>query len=184
MTPAANELDHVQRGAWINLLLPGAGLVLCGATMAGLVVGVVFAVSANIALVATLLFPDDFGPGPRALAIGVAGGVYLGGQIRYAQTVRGLQRAAAVRERRERLGRTQRLLASGDVAGALQAIAPLTEANPDDLVAAYRLAQVLMAAGNGHAARVAWKRVKQLDRHRLYAQQVAEAEQHLRSALG
>lgn len=169
-------------GAWpavVNLLLPGGGLILLGELSSGLLVGVAFAACANFALLAVLLFPDDFGPSLHALGIGVAGGGYVGAQIRMAQTVRGLRERVMTLERRRVLWTVRGLCERGEYSAALQVITPLSRRVPDDVLVAYRVAQILSEAGTVHAARAAWQRVRQLDRHGVYREQVRKFESQL-----
>lgn|GEM_PF-1150413 len=169
----------MSRATWCNLLLPGSGLILCQELWSGLLVGLVFAFSANFAVAAIWLFPDDFGGGWRELLVGMAGGSYAGAQLRLRHEIR-VRRAAGVAERRRQaLAQAQERLAAGDAAGALaclEVLAPLAE---KDLLVAYRLAQALTAAGRVAEARAAWRLVRRLDRHGLYRRQAEENERRL-----
>lgn len=168
--------------AWpsaVNLLLPGGGLILLGEVASGLLVGIAFAACANFALLAVLLFPDDFGRSLEALGIGVAGGSYFGAQLRMAQTVRGLRERALTAERRRILWTVRGLCARGQYGEALKVISPLSTREPDDVLVAYRVAQILSEAGTVHAARAAWQRVRELDRHGVYRQQARTFEAQL-----
>ncbi len=164
---------------WVNLVLPGAGLVLCGAIASGLMVGLLVAAGANLALAALLLFPDDFSRTVQAVIIGLAVGSYFGAQLRLSQTQRQIRAQAAGEARRRTLRRTSELLANGEPAAALEALRPLADRAHDDLLVAYRMAQTLTVAGDVLAARVAWQRVRQLDRHGIYRDQVRENERAL-----
>lgn len=179
MVPNLPEAPAARWAPWLNLVLPGGGLVLLGSPWAGWLVGVVCAACANLAVVATLLLPDEFPPAVRNLVLGLAGGCYVGAQVRLRQTRRA-QRARAERAwRRAVLAETQRWLSHGEAERALAAIAPLAERAGEDVLVAYRLAQALTAAGRVGAARAAWRRVRALDRHGLYRAQVLENERRL-----
>ncbi|MFQ5806174.1 MAG: hypothetical protein ACE5I3_06980 [Phycisphaerae bacterium] len=164
----------VASGRLINLLVPGGGLILIGSETMGVLVALLFTAAATFAIAAVLLFPDDVLPTWRGLGIGVAIGTYLGAQIRYAQTVRSQREQAAEERRRVALEHARRALLAGRVDDAWQALQPLVERAESDLVLAYRLAQVLTARGDVAGARAAWRRVRRLDRHRLYRQEVVE----------
>ena len=164
---------------WANLVLPGAGLILVGAVSSGVLVGLLFAVCANMAVAATLLFPDDFPWSTRMLIIGFAGGSYLGAQLRFAQTVRSAREAEHAAWRRAVLTEVQALLQRGAAGEALEVLSPLSRRDPEDVLVAYRLAQVLTATGNKHAARAAWRQLRRLDQHGLYRQQLLENEPRL-----
>jgi tetratricopeptide (TPR) repeat protein len=172
MTAAAPQ-PAARRATWLNLLLPGGGLILVGAVPSGLLVGLVFAACANFALAAALLFPDDFPPAAQLAGIVLAAAAYLYAQARLAQAVRDLRRQAAAALRRRVLAETQELLARGDHARALAALSAIADQAGADFLVAYRLAQALTAAGNTAAARRAWLRVRELDPHGIYKPQVA-----------
>jgi hypothetical protein len=158
----------------INLLVPGAGMILAGSVITGLLAGLLFAACANFAVVAVLLFPDDFSGTMQALAIGLAAGAYFGAQVRLAAQIRARRAAAAASFRRRVLSQSQELLVRGEAAGAVDALQPLVAEAGHDLLVAYRLAQALTAAGDAPAARAAWQRVRELDRHGLYKRQIQE----------
>lgn len=179
MHSAEDEPVHARWAPWVNLLLPGAGLVLIGACWSGLATGLVFAACTNLALASVLLFPDDFSSAIRMLLIGFAGGSYVGAQLRYAQAMRGIRAAELAALRRRVLAETQSLLKSGQPARALEVLSPLARRLPDDLLVAYRLAQVLTETGNKRAARVAWRQLRTLDRHGIYRQEALRNERDL-----
>jgi hypothetical protein len=163
----------------INLVVPGGGLILIGHELLGVLIAILFTITTGYALAATLLFPDDTSAIWRGLGIGVAIGTYLGAQIRYAQTVRYQADQAFGDLRRDALGDARCALREGrteDAWNALQPVVPLAET---DLLVAYRVAQVLTARGDGLAALHAWRRVRRLDRHRIYRDEVHAHEQIL-----
>jgi hypothetical protein len=166
-------------GQLVNLVVPGGGLILSGNALLGVLIAALFTLTANFALLASLLFPDDFSATRRGLGIGVAIGTYVGAQIRYAQSLRSQRRQAADTLRHNVLGAVRSALLAGRVDDAWQAIQPLINQVNDDLVVAYRVAQVLTAREGGEAALAAWERVRRLDRHRVYRQQVADNERAL-----
>lgn len=169
---ASVEPSRAARGwaPWVNLLLPGGGMILLGSAASGLLGGLLFAVCANFALLAVLLFPDDFSGTAQALAIGVAAGAYVGAQVRFVACARKLREQTAASFRRRLLWQSQELLARGEAGRAVEVLRPLADQAGDDLLVAYRLAQALTAAGDVPAARAAWRQVRQLDRHGLYRQ--------------
>ncbi len=174
MTPRADRW-----APWLNLLLPGGGLILCGYATQGLVGGLVFAACANFALAAVLLFPDDFAAPVRAAAIALAACGYVGlqwGQLR-AEYAR--QRRDAAERRARTLRAVQKFLAAGDSGSARSALESLAQEWPDDLHVAYRLAEVLSAAGDVVAARAAWRHLRTLDRDGIYRSQWRAAERVL-----
>lgn len=154
--------------ACLNLLVPGGGIVLLGWVWTGLVVGLLFTICANYALWATLLVPDEFPSWAQGLGIGLAGGTYLGAQLRLAQAVRSQQQQRQATLRRQALLAARDGLRRGDFTVALAALEPLRELASRDLLVAYRLAQVYTALQDVDAARAAWRQVRALDRHGVY----------------
>lgn len=175
--------DHEQSFArWINLLVPGGGLIAIGEVWTGVVVALFFAVSANAAIAARLLLPDEFSPWLAGLCIGVAAGTYIGAQFRLAHTVRERRRAAEQEQRRAALTAVCDRLERGDGDGALEALEPLRSAGGQDLLVAFRLAQVLTLKRDVSPALEAWQQVRILDRHHVYRRQIANGECVLRGA--
>ena len=174
MAAAMSDRPECRRAVWVNRLLPGGGLILLGAPWSGWLVGLAFAACAEFALAASLLFPDDFSWAQRALGSALTAGIYAGAQCRLAQTLRGARRDRDAAQRRQVLAEVQELLARGEHQQALAAIRPLAAQTATDLLLAYRLAQTLTAAGDVTAARAAWHRVRELDWHGVYKQQVRE----------
>ena len=156
----------------LNLLVPGAGLIVRGAVGSGLLCGLLFAVCANFTLAACLLFPDELSPAGRAVAILLTGTVYVLIQVRMAQTTGLASRRTKEQLRRERLLRVQECLGREDVAGALEAIEPLMDRAATDLLVAFRVAEVLTMADDRDGARVAWANVRALDKHGIYRAQM------------
>jgi hypothetical protein len=171
-------------GPLVNLVLPGGGLILSGAIASGLLVGLAFTACASFALLAVLLFPDDFSRTLQALGIGAAAGSYVGAQIRFVQTRREARVQAALARRRRALWEVRSLLESGAHGQALESVAALAREWPDDLLVAYRLAQVLTEAGAPAAAQAAWGHVRALDRHGIYREQIRAGEQRVAQRAG
>ena len=165
--------------AGLNLLVPGAGIILLGRVWMGLIVGLLFVLCANFALWSVLLVPDEFLPWMRGLGIGLAGGSYVGAQIRLAQTVRGEKQRCRAEARRAALAAAQDLTRQGAFAAALRALQPVRDSAEHDLLIAYRLAQVHTGMQDVEAAEAAWRRVRVLDRHGIYREETHAAEQTL-----
>jgi hypothetical protein len=70
---------------WINLVVPGSGLILIGWPWVGWLIGLMFVLSLNVALATTLLIPDEYPGWIGGLAIGLSGGTWLGAQLRLRQ---------------------------------------------------------------------------------------------------
>ncbi|MGD8453684.1 MAG: hypothetical protein PVJ57_17870 [Phycisphaerae bacterium] len=156
----------------LNLLIPGAGLVLRSNPWGGLVIGLLFVACANFTLWALLLVPDEFPPWQHGLGIGLTGGVYLGAQIRLAQTVRGRRRSEQTTLRRAALHAARQLIEAGRYPQAQLVLAPVRRFAETDLLVAYRMAQVYTGLRDVDAALAAWQTVRRLDRHHLYSDQL------------
>lgn len=164
---------------WVNLLIPGGGLITIGRVWLGLIIALLFALLANCALAFSLLFPDDVPAWAGGLATGLAGGTYLGAQLRFAQTVRSRRRETATAHRRQALQAARACLAAGQYGQAWEAIRPLAAQADRDLLVAYRVAQVLTAKRDVNAALDAWHLVRRLDRHHIYREQIVSNERTL-----
>jgi hypothetical protein len=156
----------------LNLVVPGAGLIVRGAVGSGLLCGLLFAACANLTLAACLLFPDEMSASGRTLALVITGVVYVLVQVRMAQITGLAARRTKEQFRRERLLRVQECLRREDVAGALEAIEPLMDSAGTDLLVAFRVAEVLTLADDQEGARAAWANVRALDRHGIYRAQM------------
>ncbi len=174
-----SRFDDLNVVGLVNLVIPGGGLVLRGAVVAGVMIGVVFALCANLALWATLLIPDDFSPWKSGLAIGLAGGTYVGAQIRLRYTVRRQEREAGAGQRRAALEAVRQHLERKDYAAAWEAIRPVLGCVESDLLVARRCAQILSGLNKIEAAWEAWGRVRRLDRHQIYREETRSNEQML-----
>lgn len=179
---------NVERAAatarWVNLLIPGGGLILVGSLWWGLMFAVLFTAAANFAVAGSLLFPDDISPGLGDLSLALAGGCYLGAQLALRRTVVRRRRQLAASLRRQVLRDVRGYLDSGCPELAKDALRPLAELAHHDLLVAYRFAQVLTAVQDVCAARAAWQHVRTLDRHHIYRREFEAAEHALRAATG
>ncbi len=108
----------------------------------------------------------------QALGIGFAAGSYFGAQLRLARNMRRSRTEDAAARRRRILAETLALMQRGEYARAQEVLSPLSREAPDDLLVAYRVAQVLTETGPPPAAQAAWKRLRALDRHGIYKEQL------------
>ena len=171
---------HTQAGLWpLNLLVPGAGLIVAGSPLAGSVLAILFTLCACGAIAANYLFPDDFSQRWRLLLAGAAGGVWVGTQLRLAQVLREGHFQAQLAERRTALRQAHQLLAAEKYDEAWQAISRIAHLAHSDLLVAYRMAQIATARGDVAAARAAWHHVRKLDTHRVYHPEYVQARELL-----
>ncbi|MFH1745483.1 MAG: hypothetical protein ABIG44_00400 [Planctomycetota bacterium] len=167
-----SESRLISLAAVVNLLIPGAGIIILQRIWTGLLVGLAFIVCANYALWVTLLVPYDFAPWARGLSIGLAGGAYVGAQIRLAYTAHSRQHQLASALRHETLAAVQDCLRRGDFLAAAQALEPLREQHKNDLFIAYRAAQIASGLKEPDAIKSAWRQVQKLDKHHIYRAEV------------
>lgn len=168
------RIDRVV-GWVLNLMAPGAGLAWLGRSLLGASIAILFSVAATYAAAAYLLYPGEGSRFWRGLALGVGIGTYFGAQFRFAQTLRSHADALDQLERRAALRAVHESLQAGDYDGAYAALVPIRERAEGDLLVAVRFAQVLDGRGDARAARRAWLRVRELDRHGLYRQATRRA---------
>lgn len=161
----------------INLLVPGGGLILLGRPWLGLTLALLFAALGNFALAALLVFPDDVASWLTGLTLGASAGTYAAAQFRIWSTVRKIGIERQQEQRRAVLGAVQRHMRDGAYERALDEIRGVGGLAERDLLLAYRLAQILTGTGDREAAARAWRRVRELDRHKIYRK---ELEAHRR----
>jgi hypothetical protein len=164
----------------LNLLAPGVGQALIGRPVTACVLALSFALSANGAVAATLLVPDDVPAWLQNLCIGAAAIVYVVAQGLLAHSLRIERRRTNDDRRRTALRRVRELLTEGRTTEALSAVQRLSAGSSDDLLAALWTARVCTAAADRDAARRAWARVRELDRRHIYSRELALAEAALR----
>jgi uncharacterized membrane protein len=180
--PTDHHPRHATFGQWVNLFVPGGGLIALGSAWTGALLGLVFIACLNLALAATLIFPDDVPLRWRRLSILGAALVYIGAQLRYAHVLKARRRQGEHRERHEALRLAREHLAAAQPAEALEALRSLREQADADLLIAVRFAQAHTALGEASAAFAAWRRVERLDDHYLYRGERLEAERRLAHA--
>jgi len=164
----------------VNLLVPGSGLILHGDVLTGLVFCLLLTIVANLYLAGWLLIPDEVPPRWRLTALIVAAGTYALAQLRCAHRLRRERRHRELLQRREVLAAVQRLLIQDQPARAWELLQPLAGLAEDDLLVAWRVAQVLTAKRDVEAALAAWQRLRRLDRHHLYRTEREHSERLLR----
>lgn len=165
--PTTNAIGPPAPAIWVNLFIPGGGLVLVGRARMGIVLALAFAISANTALVSRLILPDDVPNWLQNLAIILACVLYIAANGLLLSAARpGGQRAKAA-ARNASLREIERLVAAGEFKTALRLIEVNRRLVEGDLHLAFRRAQLLTEVGDDAAA-LAWKQLGSLDRHGIY----------------
>lgn len=184
----------VRRACRLNYVVPGAGLILLGNAVYGLILGVLFILGANAAVTLTVLFPDQlrvwgpdyagWTPWAQGIAFGITIGAYLRAQWRF-RTVVGEQQQAEQRAQRDQaLATAAAALQADDPAAAVLALEPIAAASPDDLAVVVRLADAYTAAGRYHQAMQQWEHVRSLDSHGIYRERRKAQERRIAAARG
>jgi hypothetical protein len=157
----------VRFSQWINWIVPGAGMVAMSRLANGCIVAAIFAASANFAIYSVYIAPGNVGDWIAGLTIGVAGGTYLGAQLRLQTIIRQERASRASRQRREILTSVNKLIERQAYDEARREIERLSDVLDADLLVAYRYAQILTHLEDAGLAE-AWSRVQRLDRHKIY----------------
>ncbi|MGE3181159.1 MAG: hypothetical protein AB7N71_05970 [Phycisphaerae bacterium] len=158
----------------INLFLPGGGLILSGRVLAGLTTGLLFVAAAALAIDGNLIAPHRT---PRTLAlltIGLTIGLYIAAQIRMSRAAREARDETRIARRRAEMIEAHRALDAEDFPRAKELLLDLQRENPADLHVAYRLAQLAIHTESPETAREAWRRLRMLDKHRIYKSEIAD----------
>jgi hypothetical protein len=159
----------------LNLFVPGGGLIVAGRLGWGAFIGLLFLLSANAWIYAALIAPDDFSALARAVLLLSAAGAYAAAQVGLIQAIRDLRNDRAVHARRGVIASAERWLAgNGDGTPSAEDLTHLAALARDDLLAAYRHAQILGKLCDPATAD-AWRHVARLDKHQIYRAQVERA---------
>lgn len=163
----------------VNLLIPGSAIILVGGPLFGALLAVLFAAAASFAIWALWIIPDSVAPWMTGVALATAAGAFVAAQLQLAQSLRRrtLQRSADARRRI--LEAVCRSIDAGAYQDALAALQPLDRAAHGDLLIAYRIAQVLTLARNVSGARAAWRRLRAIDIHHIYRDEIESYERLL-----
>ncbi len=160
---------------WLNVIVPGAGLIALQRERPGVAVAAVFAVAAQVALAGLLLVPAMITRDAVTAAALVAAGAWLVGQVLL------LGRMGQVQDAQERLMASARVEQARDafLAGEwAEALALLrAAATYDDELADlnWLSAQVHTAVDTSDKARRQWRRLAQVDRAGRYESDIRRA---------
>lgn len=159
---------QVNAARWVNLAVPGAGLLLLGHGFTGAASLLLFTAAGHGVLWSLYITPDDWSPwAPAALGAATAA-CYVASQLLTSQAVRAAKRTLQRTQRRQLIAASQQLRDEGDLREALARLEPLQPSQTPDLLLAVRHAQLLLASHDWAGARRAWERVRRMDRHRIY----------------
>jgi hypothetical protein len=173
---------RLPRWSWpLNVVVPGTGLILHGASLLGVALGLLYLALLNATVAGLVLFPDDLTGWTQVLPVLT---VAVWGLSQYALALSGRRRQSRARAslRRAALARARERLGQGAPDEALAALDPIANLAASDLTVAYRFAQARMAMRDLAAAEQAWALVRKLDRHGIYRSERERCEQMVRLA--
>lgn len=151
----------------LNLLVPGAGLACAGSVAVGMALGVAYIACLNGAILSFGVIPDEFSRSGRTLLVLATALLFISAQGLLPTALRSeAQRRSSVR-RKQAIADAQAAAAAGRLAEAEAILAELVAAQPGDLLAAHRYATILTAQAAPEAV-AAWRRLRELDRHRIF----------------
>ena len=168
-----------QAAIWVNVLIPGAGLIILRREWLGSTVALLFGMLAGSGIWGCLITPASVGAWTVGLMLTGAALIWLGGQVL-------LRRQLAVFNDPSRAREVERLrqqaadsASAGNYTEALSMLRLALSLNDEDLDTLVQQADLLTALGRFREARRAWRQVEWLDRRRHYRRRVVEALQHL-----
>lgn len=179
---AAMDANRIAIARLLNLVVPGAGLILVGRVLIGWALALAFAITANLAVFVLYIIPAEVNNGVRAAFIGSAAVLYIAAQGLFATAARYGFQAAVDTRLRSALVAANRFIADGDLRAALRALQDLPPPLESDLLVVLRVAQVLTALGDHSAAQAACERLRQLDRHGLCRADLAQMSRERQAA--
>ena len=160
---------------WLNIIVPGAGLILLRREWLGLVLAMLFCLFAQIGLWGLFIVPASIPGWITAGALAGAGLTWIGAQ--YTLVIR-LRRAFGPGTAREveRLCRlAEEAIAAADYTKAEELLLVAMTLNDEAPRVNVHWAQLMTAMGRFRHARQAWNRVVQLSRTSTEQRQAAEA---------
>ncbi len=168
MGPSDAESRRSHAGIRIlNLVAPGAGLACAGSVAVGVALGVAYIACLNGAILAFGVIPDEFSRSARILLVVAAALLFVSAQGLLPTALQREEQRRSSDRRRQALADAQAAAAAGRLDEAEVILAELVASQPADLLAAQRLAAILTAQASPGAA-AAWRRLRELDRHRIF----------------
>ena len=157
-----------------NLIVPGAGLIVLRREWLGFTLAVLFGIVAQIVILGLWIVPHDIPRWVWLAAVMVTIGVWLFAQWRLLIRVRDENSPDFVQELEELRSLAEVALQKEDFDEARRVLLVALKINDEDLAVQVLWARLMGLTEQGKPARVAWKRVKYLDRDDIYASEVAK----------
>jgi tetratricopeptide (TPR) repeat protein len=149
----------------VNLLVPGAGLIILQREWLGVSMALLFVVLAQLGISGLWIVPEDVPRWQAVLSMAGAGLVWLAAQLLALTRYRTSVSPVVQREIDELRARAEAAMQAGDLAEARQTLQLALNLNDEDLPTLALYAQVLGRLGEARDARRSWRRVRALDRH-------------------
>jgi hypothetical protein len=163
----------------LNVLLPGAGLILLRRERCGVAVAFLFSAAAQLMLWGTLLIPATV-PGSITLwAAATSGAIWLVAQGLLWSGLRAVRDANLPAEKAMLIQLASEAMNDGIYLNARLALESALTLDDEDLVVNLLWARLLTTTGRFGEARGAWRRVEQLDRTSRHRREVTAALQQL-----
>jgi len=143
----------------VNVLAPGAGLILLGRFWTGLVLALLFGVCGELAICGALISPGGVPAWITAAAGALAAGAWLLGQWMLRDRIATLRDPALQQELAVLRNQAAEAVARGDLAEARGLLRIALEIDPDDVDTLVTWARLMTLLGRFDQSHKAWQRV-------------------------
>ena len=168
-----------QAAIWVNVLIPGAGLIVLRREWLGSAVALLFGMLAGSGIWGCLISPASAGTWTVALTLTGAALIWLGGQILLHRQLAVFNDPSLALEVERLRQQAADSAGAGNYTEALSMLRLALSLNDEDLDTLVQQADLLTTLGRFREARRAWRQVEQLDRRQRYRRRIVEALQRL-----
>ena len=165
----------------LNLMVPGAGLILLNRVGSGLVLGLAFSITTAALICARFITPESYSGSTRVFLFLAAAACYIASQSLVARAFVARDHQRDAERRREALKAAALASTYGDHDRAAEILRRQLRAHPADLLLQVRLAEVLEKSGDLAGASEVWQAVQVLDKHRVYKTRIEAFQQTARA---
>lgn len=160
---------------WLNVLVPGAGLVALQQPMPGLLLTAVFLLSAETALFGLLLVPQAIDGVATTVAATAAGACWFVLQVLLMRRLRELHNPEYRLQAAARIEQAREAVLTGEWALARQLLEEAAQYDPEQPELNWLLAKVCTAVGRSDVAVRQWRRLRQVDHAGRYQADIEQA---------
>ncbi len=168
-------LQRARWGLWLNVLVPGAGLVALQRERVGLPLTAAFLVFAEIALMGLLVMPNALGAALTTAVTVLAAGIWLASQVLLLRRVHDLQDLERQIRTAVQIEQAREAVLAAEWGPAKQLLAEAADYDVEQPELNWLLAKVSSAVARSDQAAKQWHRVHQVDRAGKYEQDITEA---------